>query len=77
LNDQWGEGIRPNEEEGTAGKCEGKGSLVIHNSIAGYQMKVDDHGEVGKEHVDKGVVALFISLTPHAHAVISRVKPQD
>ena len=40
-------------------------------------MEVGDCCEVGKEHVDKGVVALLVSFAPCAHAFMGRVKSKN
>ncbi len=40
-------------------------------------MKVGDCGEVRKEHVDKGVAVLFVSLPICAFAVVGRVTAHD
>ncbi len=51
--------------------------MIIVDLVVDYQMKVGDHGKVSKEHVDKGVVVLFVFFIHRAHAIIGRVEAQD
>ncbi len=62
LTDQWGEGIRPKKEEGTAGECVGTGLTVVCNLVVEYPVKIDNCGEIGEEHVEEGVVTLLVLL---------------
>ncbi len=47
---------------------------IVRDLVVNCRVEVGDGGKVGKEHVDKGMVALFVSVTSCAHASIIKSK---
>jgi hypothetical protein len=52
----------------------GEGLLIIHDLIVNCRVEVGDGGKVGKEHVDKEMVALLVSFASCAYASIIKSK---